>query len=81
MKSKRANSEGDLEINAADIITALKKIWVARELVFKATVTFFIIGFIVALSSPVIYTSQTTFVPQVSGDEISVSNNLSLIHI
>ncbi len=75
MKSKRANFEGDLEINAADIITALKKIWVARELVFKATVTFFIIGFIVALSSPVIYTSQTTFVPQVSGDEISVSNN------
>ena len=33
------------------------------------------IGCLVALLSPVVYTSQTTFVPQVSGDEMSIKNN------
>ena len=36
---------------------------------------FFYDWMFIALLSPVVYTSQTTFVPQVSGDEMSIKNN------
>jgi len=58
-----------------DILALLKKIWTERKLVIKVSVSFFFIGCFVALFSPVIYTSQTTFVPQVSGDDISPSTS------
>ena len=53
------------------IIAILKTVWDGRKLVVMSIATFFIIGCIVALSSPVIYTSQTTFVPQTSDDQSS----------
>ena len=37
---------------------------------------FFVIGFIVALLSPIVYTSQTTFIPQVSEDQLSSMGGL-----
>lgn len=65
-----------MEEDSIDIIPFLKKIWRERIFIFKLVFSFFIIGCIIALSSPVVYTSQTTFVPQVSGDEMSNNNKL-----
>ena len=56
-----------------EIIALLKKVWLGRKLIIKTSILFFIIGCIVALLSPMVYTSQTTFVPQVSDDQMSTS--------
>jgi len=56
-----------------DIIELVKKVWLGRKLIVKVTVSFFIIGCIIALLSPVVYTAQTTFIPQVSEDQMSAS--------
>ena len=59
------------EEDSIDIIAILKTVWDGRKLVVMSIATFFIVGCIVALLSPVIYTSQTTFVPQTSDDQMS----------
>ena len=61
------------EEDQIDIIVLFKKVWLGKRLIIKLTALFFIIGCIVALLSPVVYTSQTTFVPQVSEDQMSTS--------
>ena len=63
------------EEDEIDIIALLKKVWFGKRIIIKITTLFFVIGCIVALLSPVIYTSQTTFVPQVSDDQISSSKS------
>ena len=56
-----------MEDDSIDIIDFLiKPIWTDRKLIIKIAGIFFIIGCIVALLSPVVYESQTTFVPQTS---------------
>jgi len=59
------------EEDSIDIIAILKTVWNGRKLVVKSVAAFFLIGCIVALLSPVIYTSETTFVPQTSDDQMS----------
>lgn len=76
MKNNYNNSHANDEKNSFDIRVVLKKIWIERKLFVKSTISFFIIGCFVALVSPVIYTSQTTFVPQVSDDRMSPNNKL-----
>ena len=60
--------------DSLDIKEILKSIFNAKTIIFKVTVSFFIIGCIVALLKPVLYTSQTTFVPQVSDYQMSTSS-------
>ncbi len=67
--------DNNMEEDNIDIAAAIKKIWCNRNLIIKISFSFFLIGCIVALISPVVYTSQTTFVPQVSGDEMSSANS------
>ena len=55
-----------MEDDSIDIIAIAKEVWQARKLVIKVAAISFIIGCIVALLSPVIYESDTTFVPQTS---------------
>ena len=62
--------------NTIDVIALLKTVWDGRKLIIKSVVVFFVIGCIVALSSPVIYTSETTFVPQTSDDQMSTPKGL-----
>ena len=62
------------EKDQIDIIALLKNIWKERKLIVKVTLSFFLIGCIVALLSPVVYTSQTSFVPQISDDKMSTSS-------
>jgi len=73
MKENHANSYNNLEEDFIDIIALLKTLWSGKKLIVKTTIFFFIIGCIVALLSPVVYTAQTTFVPQVSEDQMSSS--------
>ena len=80
MKSNQTNRNKNIYQDSIDIIDIIKNIWKERKLVTKITLCFFIIGLIVALSSPVSYTSETTFVPQVSDDQASTSNNTTLSH-
>ena len=73
MKDNQVNSYNNLEEDSIDIIALLKTLWMGKKLIVKTTILFFVIGCIVALLSPVVYTSQTTFVPQVSEDQMSSS--------
>ena len=70
MKDNHANSYNNLDEDSIDIIALLKTLWIGKKLILKTTILFFVIGCIVALLSPVVYTSQTTFVPQVSDDQM-----------
>lgn len=69
------NSANNFEEDSIDIIALIKNIWKERKLIIKTIIIFFILGCIVAALSPVVYTSQTSFIPQVSGDEISTSSS------
>ena len=71
MKDKQTDLQDYSEKDSIDIIALLKTVWDGRKLVVKSVAVFFIVGCIVALSSPIIYTSETTFVPQTSDDQMS----------
>ena len=69
MNDNNTNSYNSIEDDSIDIIQLVqlvKTVWVDRNLVFKIACISFVIGCIVALISPVIYISETTFVPQTS---------------
>tara|TARA_B100001564_G_scaffold353430_1_gene362340 strand:+ start:2345 stop:3466 length:1122 start_codon:yes stop_codon:yes gene_type:complete len=55
------------------IISILNKIWKGRNLIKNTIIIFFIIGCAKALLSPIVYESQTTFIPQTS-DQNSSNN-------
>jgi len=77
MKNNQTNSYNNLEEeDSIDIIALLIKVWKGKKIIIKTTAVFFIIGCIVAVLSPVVYTSQTSFVPQVSDEELSTSKGL-----
>ena len=77
MKDNQTNSYNNLEEeDSIDIIAFLIKVWKGKKIIIKTTAVFFIIGCIVAVLSPVVYTSQTSFVPQVSDEELSTSKGL-----
>ena len=59
-----------------DVIALLKKVWLGRKIIIKTTISFFLIGCIVSLLSPIVYTSETTFVPQVSEDRLTSNKGL-----
>ena len=64
MKDNHTNSY--MEYDSIDIIALVKTVWTEKKLVLKVVCFSFVIGCIVALSSPVVYESETTFVPQTS---------------
>ncbi|MDC0478376.1 Wzz/FepE/Etk N-terminal domain-containing protein [Flavobacteriaceae bacterium] len=73
MKENQLNSYNNLEEDSIDIIALLKTLWIGKKLIVITTILFFVIGCVVALLSPVVYTAQTTFIPQVSEDQMSSS--------
>ena len=73
MKDNQGNLQNYLEEDSIDIIALLKTLWIGKKLIVRTTILFFVIGCIVALLSPVVYTAQTTFIPQVSEDQMSAS--------
>ncbi len=78
MKDGHEDLHNQKDSDLIEIVVLLRKVWKDQKLILKTSISFLIIGFIVALSSPVLYTSETTFVPQVSGDEMSTSSSSQL---
>lgn len=76
MKKNHISSYAKIEDDQIDITAILKKIWINRKLILNTIISFFIIGCIIAIISPVVYTSQTTFVPQISDSELSSASKL-----
>ena len=76
MQENNNNSyNNNIEDDSIDAIALIKTVWIERKLVFKVACISFLIGCIVALLSPIIYESQTTFIPQTS-DQNSSSKGL-----
>ena len=58
-----------------DLIDLLKKLWLGRMLIIKTMLCFMVIGIIVALSAPIVYTSSSTFILQ--SNKTGASSGLS----
>lgn len=76
MKKNQTDLKNITAEDSIDLIAILKKIWFDREIIGKVTTSFFLFGCIVVLISPVLYTSQTIFVPQISDDQETSVNKL-----
>ena len=78
MNKKMSNSYTDEGNSFETIISYLKELWINKTIVIKATVLFFLFGCIYGMISPLVYTSHTTFVPQVSENDLAIGSNSSL---
>lgn len=76
MKKSITHSPNNFEEDSVDFIALLKNIWYKKIYIILFTTSFFLIGCFDALLSPVIYTAETTFVPQVSDDQSLKTNSL-----
>ena len=73
-EDKNKSLTNDMELSIEQVlISVFNKIWKERKFILKFIIVFFFIGFIAAITSPIIYESQTTFVPQTS-DQNSSAN-------
>jgi uncharacterized protein involved in exopolysaccharide biosynthesis len=54
-----------------DLIALLKTVFLARRFVIKTTISFAVLGVILAVVSPTKYTASSTFVPQLSEGQIN----------
>ena len=61
------------ETHYIDFFVILKTLWNGRKVIKKIILVFFILGCFNALTSPVVYESHTTFVPQTSDYSSNVS--------
>ena len=71
MSTKNDNSLTDFD--SIDIVPILIKLLNSRKLIIKVVIISFIIGFIIAILSPIEYQSHTTFVPQTSDHNSSTN--------
>ena len=60
-----------------DVIELLKKVYKEKKLIFKYSIIATIVGVVFALFQPNMYTSSTTFIPQLSSDVKTGSSSLS----
>ena len=60
-----------------DLIELLKKVFKAKKLIFIITLIFALTGIMTSLSEPNVYTSSTTFIPQLSSGIKSGGSSLS----
>ena len=62
------------EEDTIDIIALARQLWLGRRWILKTTLVFAILGVFIALFSPVIYTAETTFIPQLNNPKSSSSS-------
>ena len=60
-----------VEEQEIDIVELIQKIWHNRGLIIKSTILFMVLGVVVALVSPKVYTASCDVVPQTSNDSSS----------
>ena len=75
--------ENQYQEDEIDLIALVKSLWLERTFIYKTIIGFAVIGIIVSLLSPVIYTASSTFIPQTSqtGSSSSLSGVASLVGI
>lgn len=61
-----------------DIVELIQKMWLNRKLIIKITVVFMILGLVVALVSPKVFTASCDVVPQTSSQSSTKSQMSSL---
>ena len=73
----------NLNEDEIDLIALLKSLWLGRVFIIKTMLCFMLIGIIIAITSPIVYTSSSTFIPQSnnSGPTSSLSGVASLVGI
>ena len=66
-----------------DLIALIKSLWLGKKIILKISLGFAVLGILVALSSPVVFTASSTFLPQSSqsGGSSSLSGVASLVGI
>lgn len=57
-----------------DLIQIAKVLWISRFFIIKTSLIFILFGIFISLTSPIMYTASTTFIPQTS--KVSSSSNL-----
>lgn len=67
----------NFEEDSIELTEIIKTIWLNRLIILKASIYSFVFGCLVAILSPTVYQSHTTFVPQTS-DQSSQTTNKSL---
>ena len=75
--------ENQYQEDEIDLIALVKSLWLERTFIYKTIIGFAVLGVIVSLLSPVIYTASSTFIPQTSqtGSSSSLSGVASLVGI
>lgn len=63
MEEKDIHSKQIIE-DEIDLVEIINKLWRNRKFIFKLTAVFAVLGFIVAISTPNVYTASCTMVPQ-----------------
>jgi len=73
----------NLQEDEIDLVALLKNLWLGRVLIIKTMLCFMLIGIIVALAAPIVYTSSSTFIPQSNktGSSSGLSGVASLVGI
>ena len=75
--------ENQYQEDEIDLIALIKSLWLERTFIYKTIIGFAVLGVIVSLLSPVIYTASSTLIPQTSktGSSASLSGVASLVGI
>jgi hypothetical protein len=75
--------ENQYQEDEIDLIALIKSLWLQRTFIYKTIIGFAVLGIIVSLLSPVVYTASSTFIPQTSqtGSSSSLSGVASLVGI
>lgn len=60
-----------------DLVELLRKVYLEKKLIFKYSIIAAVVGVVFALFQPNLYTSSTTFIPQLSSDVNTGSSSLS----
>lgn len=76
MQKNSDKSNKNVQDNTIDISSIILMLIRGKELIIKSVMISFILGCIFALLSPVVYQSQTTFVPQTSDNNSSTAKGL-----
>ena len=58
-----------------DLIQIIRTLWTSRFFIIKTSIVFILVGIFISLTSPIVYSASTTFIPQTSNT--SGSSNLS----
>ena len=66
MENNVQNQQNQFQEEEINIMPIVKRLWEKKTLIIKVTCVFAVLGVIVALSSPKVYTSSCTFIPQTS---------------